>query len=258
MKETPTHTQTIGSVEQLQTLPTLQNVHVATSAGVDPAVVNGTLEQLGRECREHLDQTQEHILHVAVRIAAAKEMLTKSGGRGSEFPRWLARHLPEMHQKTADRLASIAKAFHLKPDNLSSFLATADNFRLTALYELSNPSASDAAREEALSKANSGTLITLGVASELVKKHQVVEYVSATVSPNTNRPAPDAPVEKSNKTFQKTISLPAGNVTVSINHDDVGQALKEALLELDGGRRSRRSVKAPHNHKKENVDDRIL
>ena len=191
--------------------------------------INEQLEILGRECRDHFDRTRSQFLEMAVRIAAAKDLLTKNGGRGSEYPKWLARHLPEIDQKTADRWAAVARAFKLKLDTLSTFVPLAKNFKVTALYQLAGPSVPEAARQEAIEQAKANKPITPGIAAEYVQKHTKIQYLRVE-NVGSHSGFPKHPTKR---LFRKAIQLQAGTIRIAILHEDFRQALTEALGALN-------------------------
>lgn len=194
--------------------------------GLPHQSIDQRLHELGHASREHFEGLKSHYLELAICILEAKLLLTHNGGRSSGFPRWLADHLPAMERKTADRLASIAEAFAVNADNVSTFRQISDRFRLTALYRLAAPGVPEEARAAAIAAAQAGETIGVARATEIVEAFQVSEYQAVAVRHNR------ADRTSRTDTHTKTIDLPAGTVALSINHDDFARALREALHEL--------------------------
>lgn len=184
---------------------------------------NVRLHELGQQFREYLEGAKHHFIDMAVVLAAAKAEVGRAGC-DSGFPAWLAEHAPELDRKTVDRLVSIATAFRLNTDNVSTFKPLAERFRLTALYQLSGENVPEKARTEALAGAEAGRTVTLADAKELIEKNTITSYLK---SGNGRAKKPRT------KTYRRTIALPAGKIQLAINHEDYRQALTEALDLVD-------------------------
>lgn len=176
------------------------------------------LQQLGDESLALLNGAKRASIRLAVPLHEAKAILC-SVGRGSNFPAWCKHHVPELSRKTVDRLVSVAIVFGINWDNVSDFARLADQFRMTALYRLASPDVPDAARMEAVLAAQAGEDVTTDYVERVLLGDRSPDFFEDHPRINVN----------SVQVFTKTIPLVAGQVTVTINHDDFAQALTEAL-----------------------------
>jgi hypothetical protein len=171
--------------------------------------------QLGLKLQTEIPGTVERVLAVGRDLATAHESLCRPG-RSSSFADFCDHYLPSIDRKTLDR-------WRLAYVNFRSLLTDGDgeygqacpyseNIRLTALYRLSATDVTEADRRTAVEAAKNGKVVDVKLASAIVGKKEVT-----------------SPVKK----YRKKISLPAGQVILSLNHQDWRQALSEALGELD-------------------------
>lgn len=135
-------------------------------------------------------------------------------GRNSKYGAWLQRYLPAFDRKTLDRWRTAYEKFAplVKQEIETGCLDYFNHFQLTAVYDLCISTVTEQQRREALCLAKAGVQIG-------------TEQVAQILRP---------PTSEGEMPFQRTISLPAGQVLISINHDDFRQALQEAIWELDG------------------------
>lgn len=183
----------------------------------EPAPPDGFTDEeheLGLKLQREVPNTLAHVFAVGKMLDAAHQSLC-GPGRSSTFGDWCEYYLPSIDRKTLDRWRLAYANFQplLADDGAEGGHAClpSENIRLTAIYRLSASDATDADRKTAIDAARNGKVVDVKFANLLVGKR---------LSPTTT------------KTFRKNIELPAGKVTLSLNHDDWAQALSEALREI--------------------------
>jgi hypothetical protein len=141
------------------------------------------------------------------------EHLHQTRGRASKYGNWLKTYLPTFERKTLDRWRIAYEKFaplvgeEMQTPCLDYFNA----FELSSIYALCRNSVTDDHRLCAMEKAKSGEAID--------------KRVLAKILPTKS--------DHSTALYRKHFSLPAGNITITINHDDFRQALTEAIWEID-------------------------
>lgn len=134
-------------------------------------------------------------------------------GRNSIYGLWLRVYVPALERKTIDRLRRVFELFHpLLQETETPCLDCLERFDLTALYLLVESRVTDDDRRDALKMAMRGKRIDAKLARSIAGE--------SVMKDDDGRKA---------DRHKKTIKLPAGNVTLTINHSDFRQALKEAL-----------------------------
>jgi hypothetical protein len=171
--------------------------------------------ELGLTLQTEIPGTVERVLAVGRNLASAHESLCRPG-RSSTYAEFCTHYLPSIDRKTLDRWRLAYVNFNvLLGDGESEYgqaCPYSENIRLTALYRLSATDVTDSDRKTAVDAAKNGKIVDVKLAAAIVgKKSQV----------------------SSDKKFRKKISLPAGHITLAINHQDWKQALSEALGELE-------------------------
>jgi len=130
-------------------------------------------------------------------------------GRGSLYGKWLETYLPTFDRKTLDRWRLAYDKFSplLDEEIRTRCLDFFDRFELSAVYALCRREVTDKQRRFA---------IEIALAGDAVNKKKVNAIV-------------ENPLKCQPSFYRKPISIPAGKVTIAINHPDFRQALKEAL-----------------------------
>jgi hypothetical protein len=171
--------------------------------------------QLGLKLQTEIPGTVARVLVVGKDLATAHESLCRPG-RASSFADFCDHYLPSIDRKTLDRWRLAYVNFRSlltdSEDEYGHACPYSENIRLTALYRLSATDVTDADRRTAVEAAKNGKVVDVKLASAIVGKK------------GGTPPA---------KKYRKKISLPAGCITLSLNHQDWVQALSEALGELD-------------------------
>ncbi len=127
-------------------------------ANLDAETTQFVQQQTG-EIRVLMKRTAQGIVEIGQRLIEVKEKL----GYG-QFESWLEAEF-DWDKRTAYRFVSVAEEFS-KTDKLSEL-----NFAPSALYILAAASTPEAARSEALSRAEAGEPITYKVAKAIKQKH---------------------------------------------------------------------------------------
>lgn len=149
-------------------------------------------------------------LSIAFQKFAAENL---ARGRNSRYGRWLRTYLPAFERKTLDRwrLAYDKFAPLLEPEIRTGCLDFLKFLPLTTIYALCQQDVTDAQRRMAIAAAQLQCLVDKEVLSRILPRS----------------------IHLKSQAYEKVITLPAGEIRITINHDDFGRALQEALWELE-------------------------
>jgi hypothetical protein len=126
--------------------------------------------------KDRMGRTVQAVIEIGQSLAAVKERI----GHG-HFMAWIDAEFG-MSDRSARRLMQTAESFKL---------ATVANLKIesTALYALASGATPDAAREEALTLAQSGESITTAKAREIIARHQGEQAPTAAATPRPDTAA---------------------------------------------------------------------
>ncbi|MCU0535703.1 MAG: DUF3102 domain-containing protein [Hydrococcus sp. Prado102] len=141
-------------------MPSVLSVNASSTESFDYSSLDADTSWFVREQTEEIKalmkQTAEGIVKIGQKLIEVKKRL----GYG-HYRQWIE---AEFHwgKSTANSFENVAKRF--------ADVQNLDNFAPSALYELAAPSTSESAKEEALTRADSGEFITFTTAKEIKQK----------------------------------------------------------------------------------------
>jgi hypothetical protein len=160
------------------------------------------LTTLAEDTRRRLKRSAMDIYHIGFNLLEAQN-ITEHG----EFLPWLRQEFG-MGKTSAYEFIHVAKAFESKIPIIGNMI---NNITPTALYKLSAPSTSEAARDEAINLAKAGEVVDPDVAKNLIRKYKTPKASLVSKQRDTDEVEPlllpIADVEQIEKTISNSLSL---------------------------------------------------
>jgi hypothetical protein len=147
------------------------------------------IQQRTSEIKERVRQSAGAIRDIGVKLTEIRDQLSHG-----QFLAWAHAEFPSWSERTLYNFISVGARF--KSANFADLVIAT-----SALYLLSAPSTSEAARLEAMERAKSGEAITYTTARQLVQRHRPVPMTTSALEPNHDlldhkRPVARLPIDQ--------------------------------------------------------------